>query len=110
MSFISPAAPRAAVVHKPLMAVSLLDELAARSWSLIEIEPAEFDAMACNVLCLEPYKVLVVNGNPLTRLKLEDAGWMVLEYTGDEISHNRAGGPTCLTRPILRESAGMAKD
>ena len=24
-------------------------------------------------------------------------------YTGDEISHNRSGGPTCLTRPLLRE-------
>jgi hypothetical protein len=27
----------------------------------------------------------------------------VITFSGDEISHNRTGGPTCLTRPILRD-------
>jgi hypothetical protein len=29
----------------------------------------------------------------------------VREYEGTEISLNREGGPTCLTRPILRGNA-----
>jgi N-dimethylarginine dimethylaminohydrolase len=108
LSLVSPIAPGAALVHKPLMAVALLDELARRDWTLFDIEPSEFDSMACNVLCLEPWRVLAVNVNPLTRKRLENAGCAVLEYTGDEISHNRSGGPTCLTRPLLRESDEMA--
>ncbi len=102
MSFISPVAQALAVVHKPLMAVAFLEELANRGWQLIEIPDEEFASMGCNVLCLESYRVLVVNGNPGTRSRLEQAGCTVLEFSGDEISYNRAGGPTCLTRPILR--------
>lgn len=108
LSLISPVAPGAALVHRPLLAIALLDELASRGWTLIDIEPSEFDSLACNVLCLEPWRVLAVNGNPLTRKRLEDAGCTVLEYTGDEISHNRTGGPTCLTRPLLRENDEIA--
>ena len=57
------------------------------------------------MLALGPRKVLVLAGNPITRERLERAGCEVLEYTGDEISHNRGGGPTCLTRPLLRDIA-----
>jgi N-dimethylarginine dimethylaminohydrolase len=108
MSFISPVGPQTALVHKPLMAVAFLDELARRNWTLIDVVPAEFDSMACNVLCLQPNQVLAVNGNPRTRGILEHAGCTVIEYTGDEISHNRSGGPTCLVRPILREAGEIA--
>jgi N-dimethylarginine dimethylaminohydrolase len=90
------------------MAVAFLDELARRNWTLIDVVPAEFDSMACNVLCLQPNQVLAVNGNPRTRGILEHAGCTVIEYTGDEISHNRSGGPTCLVRPILREAGEIA--
>ncbi|CAN5582792.1 dimethylarginine dimethylaminohydrolase family protein [soil metagenome] len=103
MSFISPIAPHAALVHKPLMAVELLRELDRREWNLIGLPSHEFLSMGCNVLSLAPYRVVVVNGNPCTRTVLEGAGCTVTEYPGDHISHNRAGGPTCLTRPILRD-------
>ena len=33
---------------------------------------------------------------------MERAGVDVYEYAGDEISHKGNGGPTCLTRPLLR--------
>ena len=55
-----------------------------------------------------PRKVLVCEGSPITRGRLEAAGCEVLAYQGDELSHNRAGGPTCLTRPILRDMDGVA--
>jgi arginine deiminase len=44
----------------------------------------------------------MVAGNPVTRRLLEDAGVTVLEYEGGEISLKGSGGPTCLTRPLLR--------
>jgi N-dimethylarginine dimethylaminohydrolase len=103
MSFISPVAPDLAVVYLPLMGTPLVQELQKRGIRFIEVPDAEFDTHGCNVLALAPKKVLVCDGSPVTRARLEAAGCEVLEYEGSEISHNRAGGPTCLTRPILRE-------
>ena len=67
-----------------------------------EVPDEEFETHGCNVLALAPMRVLVCDGSPVTRARLEAAGCNVAVYTGDELSHNRAGGPTCLTRPILR--------
>ena len=60
--------------------------------------------MACNILALAPGRCLMLDGNPRTRRRLEAAGCAVLTYAGSEISLNRAGGPTCLTRPLWRET------
>jgi len=102
MSFISPVADRLAVVYLPLMSVPFVQELLRRGWSFIEVPDEEFETHGCNVLALAPMQVLVCEGSPVTRARLQAAGCNVLVYTGDELSHNRAGGPTCLTRPILR--------
>jgi N-dimethylarginine dimethylaminohydrolase len=102
MSFISPIAERLAVVYLPLMAVPFVAELRRRGWSFVEVPDDEFETHGCNVLALAPMRVVVCEGSPITRSRLEAAGCAVVAYTGDEISHNRAGGPTCLTRPILR--------
>ena len=108
MSFISPVAEKLAVVYLPMMPVPFVRELQARGWEFIEIPEEEFLTHGCNVLALAPRKVLVCDGSPVTRGRLEVAGCEVLVYKGDELSHNRAGGPTCLTRPILRDMGGVA--
>ncbi len=102
MSFISPVAERLAVVYLPMMSVPFIRELREREWSFIEVPDEESETHGCNVLALSPNRVLVCDGNPITRGRLEAAGCEVVAYRGDEISHNRAGGPTCLTRPVLR--------
>jgi N-dimethylarginine dimethylaminohydrolase len=108
MSFISPVAERLAVVYLPLMSVPFVQELQRRGWSFIEVPDEEFETHGCNVLALAPMRVLVCDGSPVTRARLEAAGCEVLVYMGDELSHNRAGGPTCLTRPILRVAGAPA--
>ncbi len=108
MSLISPIAPDLAVVFPPLMAVALLEELRERSWRLVEVPEEEFDTLGCNVLALAPGRCVLREGNPITRRRLEGAGCEVLTYEGNEISLNRAGGPTCLTRPLLRDVGGGA--
>ena len=60
--------------------------------------------MACNVLALGPRMVVAMDGNPVTRARMEAAGCTVQVYPGDEISYNRAGGPTCLSRPLWRKA------
>jgi dimethylargininase len=107
MSFISPVAERLAVVYLPLMAAPFVLELRTRGWEFIDVPDEEFDRHGCNVLALAPMRVLVCDGSPITRSRLEAAGCAVMAYSGDEISHNRAGGPTCLTRPLLRSENGL---
>jgi len=53
-------------------------------------------------LALAPRQVLMLRGNPVTRARLEAAGCTVQEFDGDEIAFKGLGGPTCLTRPLLR--------
>jgi len=102
MSMISPVADKVAVIYRPIMAVAFFELLRDRGWSFIDIPEEEFGTMGCNVLALGDGKVLIANRNPRTSALLSGAGLTVIEYDGDHISHNRQGGPTCLTRPILR--------
>lgn len=104
MSFISPVGDRLAVVYLPLMPVQLVEDLLERDWRFIEVPDEEFESMACNVLAVGPQDVVAMNGNPITRKRMEAAGCTVRVYPGQEISYNRAGGPTCLTRPLWRKA------
>ncbi|MGQ9682274.1 MAG: dimethylarginine dimethylaminohydrolase family protein [Anaerolineae bacterium] len=91
-----------AVVYPPLLAVPFWQHLMERGLRLIEVPEAEFATMGPNVLALAPRLCLTIEGNPVTRRRLEEAGCTVLTYRGDEISRKAEGGATCLTRPILR--------
>lgn len=102
MSLISPIDYDLAVVYSPLLPVSFRNWLIRRSVKLIEVPDSEFDSMGNNVLTVAPRWCLMIEGNPQTRQKLLDEGVEVLEYSGEEISVKGAGGPTCLTRPLLR--------
>lgn len=103
LSLISIVDHNLAVVYLPLMAVPFWQELQHRDFRLIEVPDEEFASMGTNVLALAPGKCLMLERNPLTKRKLEEAGCEVVTYTGNEISHKAEGGPTCLTRPIWRE-------
>ena len=101
MSLISPLAPDLAVVYEPLLPTRLAQLLEARSVQLVPVPDEEFDSMGSNVLALAPRVALAVAGNPRTRERMEQAGVEVLTYRGEELSKGD-GGPTCLTRPLLR--------
>ena len=103
MSVFSPVDKNKAVVYSPLMPIYFRNELLARNYQLIECPNEEFDTMGCNVLALAPSQCLVVDGNPVTKSRLEQAGCQVLTYQGEHISNPGCGGPTCLTRPLERK-------
>jgi N-dimethylarginine dimethylaminohydrolase len=103
MSILSPVDKDLAVVYSPLMPIVFRNLLLDRGYALVEVPEEEFDSMGCNVLALAPRECLMVAGNPLTRAALEAAGCTVHTYVGAEISVKGGGGPTCLTRPLLRE-------
>lgn len=102
MSMISPVDRDLAVVYPKMMPVPFREWLIRRGVTLIEVPDSEYDNMACNVLAVAPRKCIMLSGNPATKGMLEEAGAEVHEIDGAEICHKGAGGPTCLTRPILR--------
>ena len=104
MSILSPVDRDLAVVYSPLMPVQFRNNLLKKGFSFVEVPDDEFDSMGCNVLAIAPRQCIVVKGNPKTRSMLERAGCIVFEYDGLEISVKGGGGPTCLTRPIIREA------
>jgi N-dimethylarginine dimethylaminohydrolase len=103
MSVLSPVDSNLAVVYSPLIPIVFRNELIARGYELVEVPDEEFDSMGCNVLALAPRVCLMVKGNPITKSRLEKAGCKVIEYKGEEISVKGGGGPTCLTRPVMRD-------
>ena len=77
-------------------------ELERRGFHLIPIEADERDALCYNVLALGEKNLLAIAENEKTNARLENEGFEVSTYPGSEISLNGSGGPTCLTRPLLR--------
>jgi N-dimethylarginine dimethylaminohydrolase len=102
MSIISPVDRDLAVVYSPLMPVTFRESLLERGIALVEVPDDEFERMGANVLAIAPRRAVVLAGNPVTRARLEHAGARVTEYDGSEISLKGGGGPTCLTRPLMR--------
>jgi N-dimethylarginine dimethylaminohydrolase len=102
MSLLSLLDTDLAVAYPPLMPVRLVELLERRGVELVEVPGEEFESMGPNVLALAPRVALALDGNPETRRRLERAGVDVTVYSGEEISRKGDGGPTCLTRPLLR--------
>ena len=102
MSILSPIDRDLALVYSPLLPVPFRETLLARGFHLVEVPDEEFESMGCNVLALGPRRCLMLEGNPVTRGRLEKAGALVTVFTGEEICRKGSGGPTCLTRPIER--------
>ena len=102
MSLISPVDLDLAVVYSRLMAVPFRELLIEKGIKFIEVPDDEYDTFACNVLALEPRKCVMIAGNPKTKSMLEKEGVTVFEYPGQDVSIKGGGGPTCLTRPLLR--------
>lgn len=103
MSILSPVDKNLAVVYSPLMPIAFRNELLSRGFEFVEVPDEEFESMGCNVLAIAPRVCLMVSGNPKTKAALEKAGCVIYEYEGNEISVKGGGGPTCLTRPMVRE-------
>jgi N-dimethylarginine dimethylaminohydrolase len=102
MSLLSPVDVDLAVAYSPLLPVPFRQWLLERGLTLVEVPDAEFEAMGTNVLALAPRRCVMVEGAPITRKRLEAAGATVMTYAGTEISVKGGGGPTCLTRPLVR--------
>jgi N-dimethylarginine dimethylaminohydrolase len=102
MSLISLLDEQTALVDLPWLAVETVDLLQSRGFKFIEIDASERDTLACNVLALGSHRLLAIEENHKTNVRLRQAGFDVRTFPGHELCINGSGGPTCLTRPVLR--------
>ena len=102
MSLISLLDEKTALVDLPWLAVGTLEWLEKRGYRFIEIDAGERNTLACNVLSLGQRRLVAIEENKNTNRRLRDAGFEVFTFPGSEICINGSGGPTCLTRPLLR--------
>src|ERR1017187_735941 len=104
MSLMSMLDEQTILADLPWLAVETVELLKGRGFRLIEIEYSERDSLACNVLSLGRKRGIAIEENARTNQRMRDAGFDVRTFPGSEICINGAGGPTCLTRPLLRGS------
>ena len=102
MSLMSLLDERTVLVDLPWLAVETVEQLQSRGYRLVEIEYSERETLACNVLSLGDKRLLALEENQETNQKLRQAGFDVRSFPGLELCVNGGGGPTCLTRPLLR--------
>lgn len=108
MSVMSPLAEKLALVFAPLLPAPFYQLLKQRGITLIEAPADEFHAsngLSLNVLPVQPNEVIMVAGFPKTKAAMEAAGCQVATFEADALCIACEGGPTCLTRPILRRAA-----
>jgi len=101
MSVVSPVRENLAVVYERLAPVALLQALAVRGIETINVPDEDYVSLGCNILAVAPGVVVIAEGNNATIAKLRDHGVEVHTYAASEINKGE-GGPTCLTRPLLR--------
>lgn len=102
MSLISMLDDKTVLVDLPWLAVETVELLRARGFNLIEIDYSERETLACNVLALGAGRLLAIEENRGTNNNLRSAGFDVRTFPGNELCINGGGGPTCLTRPLMR--------
>jgi N-dimethylarginine dimethylaminohydrolase len=102
MSLISLLDEKTALIDLPWLAVETVELLKSHGYRFVEIEYSERETLACNVLALGEKRLLAIEENRETNDKLRAAGFDVRTFPGSEICINGSGGPTCLTRPLLR--------
>ncbi len=105
LSVISPLDADLALIHAPLLPTALYQRLVDGGYELLPAPPAEFEAsggLNLNVLATGPRRCIAVEGFTWTLELLRSAGCQVRTFTADELCIPCEGGPTCLTRPLLR--------
>ena len=107
MSVVSVLDDDLALVHPPLMPTALYQRMLDMGYTLLEAPASEFEAslgLNLNVLATAPRQVIAIEGFDGTIALMRDAGCEVTTFAGDELCIPCEGGPTCLTRPLLRQS------
>lgn len=104
-SFISMIDYDLVLVYRRLLPIPLFEILENRGFRFVDVPDEEYDSLGANVLALAPRETIMISGNPKTQARIEARGCNVSVFDGRQICLSGSGGPTCLTRALLRERA-----
>lgn len=105
MSVVSSLDDDLALIHAPLVPIALYERMLDMGYTLLCAPPDEFEAslgLNLNVLATAPRQVIAVDGFPGTVALMREADCDVTVFPADELCIPCEGGPTCMTRPLLR--------
>ena len=105
MSLISVVDEKKALAYVSLLPIGLVQLLEEKGYDLIEAPEDEFissEGLNINVLTIKPGICVMISGFAKTKEALEKSGVIVHTFDGSSLCIGCEGGPTCLTRPILR--------
>lgn len=105
MSLVSLVDTRVAAVTLSLLPVGLYRLMQQMEYQLIDIPRDEFESsgtLSANIMALAPGRCIMIDGYPETRKALEAAGIEVTVFDGKALCVGCEGGPTCMSRPVLR--------
>jgi len=105
MSVVSPLDRDLALVHAPLVPTALYQRMVELGYTLVHGPDGEFSSslgLNLNVLATGPRTCIAVDGFPQTAAAMRAAGCTVTVFDANELCIPCEGGPTCLTRPLLR--------
>ncbi len=106
MSLVSPLDDDLAIVYAPLFPTSLYQRMTEMGYTLLHTPADEFEStggLNLNVLATGPRQVIAMAGYPKTAALMAEAGCRVSLFDADQLCLPCEGGPTCLTRPLVRD-------
>ncbi len=92
-----------AVIYPAAVPYDFIEYLRRREINLIEVPPDEAKDVACNIVALEPGKIMMIKGFTKTQNMLEREGVDVLEFDYTQLAPI-GGGPHCATGPLIRQA------
>lgn len=106
MSIVNPLAEDLSLIHSLLLPVGLYQKMRDMGYQLIDVPADEFVAsngLNVNVLATANRECIAIQGFPKTLELMRRAGCEVQTFDASALCIPCEGGPTCMTRPLLRE-------
>ncbi|MFC1803004.1 dimethylarginine dimethylaminohydrolase family protein [Thermoproteota archaeon] len=91
-----------ALVYPAGLPYDFIEYLREKGINMVEVPPEEAKDVVCNIVALEPGKILFIAGYDKTQKKLEKEGVDVIPCEYTQLAP-LGGGPHCATGPLIRE-------
>ncbi|MGY5861723.1 MAG: arginine deiminase family protein [Candidatus Thorarchaeota archaeon] len=92
-----------ALVYPAGIPYDFIEYLREKQINMLEVPPHEAKDYACNVVALQPGKIVLLDGFPETKRMLDKEGVDSITVEMSEFTVS-GGGPHCSTSPLIRDS------
>jgi len=99
-----------ALVYPSFIDNNTLTYLKRNKFRLIEVPPEEWPGYACNIVAIEPGKIVIPASAKTTIAALRKEGVECIEIDFSESAATGLGGPDCITAKLLRDPGPRMDD